>query len=445
MILNKNVNQKALYEFVQKFKKIGHLQQMGIIHKGEEILKFSIKPYEITDSKQLFSISKTFTSMAIGLAIEEGKIGLHDKVIDYFRGMPLENVSPYLEKMEIYHLLNMTTGHDECVMYKIGPTPNPIKAFLELPIQYEPGTHFAYNTAASLMLAAIHKIATGMDLDEYLKPMLEALEIKDYYFEKIGGLCLGGVGTHVNIDALLNFGSMLLNKGMFKGKQVVPAKYVEMATTKQIDSIFNGTPDWTCGYGLHLWMGQEGFRCDGAFGQLIICLPDRQMVIAVQSHVYTMQEEVDFVMEFVNKLYETSVVEDLENKINEIYKIEKTTPFEQECKFIVEPNILKIDEIHIIPNVNSITIEFNGDNAFKLEAGNGEYCESRFWASSVKKKLDGMMPFMYEESIVSSYYKYEQNTLDIVMKNRNTPLIQNIVIDVDRKVVNINNFELKLK
>ena len=56
-----------------------------------------------------------------------------------------------------------------------------------------------------------------------------------------------------------------------------------------------------------------------------------------------------------------------------------------------------------------------------------------------------MMPFMYEESIVSSYYKYEQNTLDIVMKNRNTPLIQNIVIDVDRKVVNINNFELKLK
>lgn len=442
MILNKKINQKALYEFVNKFKELGYLQQMGIIHKDELILKFAVKPYELTDVKQLFSISKTFTSMAIGLAIAEGKMGLHDKVVDYFRPLIEGEVNPKLAKMEVYHLLTMTTGHDSCVMGKIGPTPNPIKAFLELPLQYEPGTYFAYNTGASLILAVIIKMVTGKELDDYLAPMLEALEIKNSYFEKIDGNCLGGVGTHVDIQALLNFGSMLLHNGEFKGKQVVPADYVKLATSKCVENPHNGTPDWTSGYGLHLWMGQEGYRCDGAYGQLIIVLPDRDIVVAVQAKVDNMQKEVDLVMELVNQLFESCEVLDLENKINDVYKIEKTRDFKQELSLNLAYNGLNLAEIFIRGNGDSIVLEFLGKDSFKIEAGNGYYIKNSFWATGVKAKISGMMPFMYEESVCSCHYIYENDILEVFMKNHNTPLPQSIIIDFNEEIVSINGFNI---
>lgn len=442
MILNKNINQKALYEFVKKFKELGYLQQMGIIHKDELILKFSVKPYELTDVKQLFSISKTFTSMAIGLAIAEGKMNLHDKVVDYFRPLIEGEINPRLAKMEVYHLLTMTTGHDSCVMHKIGPTPNPVKTFLELPLQYEPGAYFAYNTGASLILAVIIKMVTGKELDEYLAPMLEVLEIKNSYFEKIGGNCLGGVGTHVDIQALLNFGSMLLHNGEFNGKQVVPADYVKLATSKCVENPHNGTPDWTSGYGLHLWMGQEGYRCDGAYGQLIIVLPDRDMVIAVQAKVDNMQKEVDLVMELVNQLFEANEVEDLENKINDVYKIENTNDFKQELSFNLNTNILNLGELLVHGNGKSVVLEFKGKSNFRIEAGNGYYIKNSFWATGVKAKISGMMPFMYEESVCSCYYKYENDILEVVMKNHNTPLLQSVIIDFNEKNISINGFNI---
>ena len=445
MIISKNINQKALYEFVKKFKELGYLQQMGIIHKDELIMKFSIEPYEVTDVKQLFSISKTFTSMAIGLAISEGRMGLHDKVVNYFRPLIEGEVNPRLAKMEVYHLLTMTTGHDSCVMGKIGPTPNPVKAFLELPLQHEPGTYFAYNTGASLILAVIIKMVTGKEIDEYLKPMLEALEIHESYFEKIGGNCLGGVGTHVDIQALLNFGSMLLHNGEFKGKQVVPADYVKLATSKCVENPHNGTPDWTSGYGLHLWMGQVGFRCDGAYGQLIIVLPDREMIVAVQAKVDNMQKEVDLVMELVNKLFEENEVKDIKNKINDVYKIEKTNDFKQELSIDLEPNILNVEGLEIIGNGEKVSLEFKGKNAFKIEAANGDYIKNSFWATGIKAKISGMMPFMYEESVCSCYYKYNNNILEVVMKNHNTPLPQSIIVNLEEGFISVNGFTIKHK
>lgn len=444
MILNKNVNQKALFEFVEKFKEIGYLQQMGIIHKDELILKFAVKPYELTDVKQLFSISKTFTSMAIGLAISEGKMKLHDKVVDYFRPLINGEIDERLAKMEVFHLLTMTTGHDSCVMHKIGPTPNPVKAFLELPLQHEPGTYFAYNTGASLILAVIIKMVTGKEIDEYLKPMLEDLEINDSYFEKIGGACLGGVGTHLDIQALLNFGCMLYHNGEFKGKQVVPAEYVKLATSKCVDNPYNGTPDWTSGYGLHLWMGQEGYRCDGAYGQLIMVLPNRELIIAVQANVDNMQKEVDLVMEFVEKIFEMNYIENLENKINDLYKIEKTNDFKQELLIELESNPLNIEKINIQGNGEKIALEFIGKNSFIVEAGNGFYIKNKFWATGVKAKISGMMPPMYEESICSCHYVYDNGLIKIVLKNHNTPLTQDIDIDLINSNVIINSQLLKI-
>ena len=442
MFISKKINQKALLEFVTKFKELGYLQQMAILHNDELQLKFAVAPYEITDVKQLFSVSKTFTSMAYGLAISEGRLGLHDKVIDYFKEFLPEKISPNLAKMEIYHLLTMTTGHPSCTMAQIA-CPNPIKAFFELPVPYEPGTFFAYNTGASLILSIIITMVTGKSLDDYIKPVLDGLDIKDYYFEKMNGACLGGVGTHVNIEGLLNFGSMLLNKGRFNGKQLVPADYVEMATSKQVSTEGNGTIDWTQGYGLHLWMSQVGYRCDGAYGQLVLVLPEDKMVIAVQARVDSMQNEMNLIMELVKNLYSNDVLDNIEQKINDVYKIESTNKVPN---IVVEldQNNLRINKAIIKGSDDKLEVEFIGDNAFKIEAGNGYYIKNKFYATGIKAKISGLMPEFNEEINASCHYMYNGNNLEIILKNHNTPLNQSIVFEFENNkcLLKINNRQI---
>ena len=448
MFFNKNVNQKTILNFVESFKEIGELQQFAIMHNDELQVKFAVQPYETTDVKQLYSISKTFTSLAVGKAIEEGRLDIHAKVLDFFRRMlpPNVNIDPKLEKMEVYHLLTMTTGHASCTMGQISG-PNPILAFLTLPLSYEPGTHFAYNTGASLMLAVILNIVTGKGLDDYLAPLLKKMDINDYYFEKIMGNCLGGAGQHVNIDALISLGSLLLNKGMYKGEQLINKEYVELATSNLVNNSHNGTKDWTSGYGLHLWMSVDGYRADGAFGQLCMVMPSKNMVIAVQAHVNNMQKEMDLVRELVDNLYGETKVENIEHLINEVYKIDKTENLSYTTRSIkVSENEFGVNDIHIHSNKDSIKIVF-GDK-FEIEAGNGHYLKSKFLAVGVKVK-HGMMPSFLEESILSSYYINEGDKLIIVSKNHNTPLKQEFVFEFDVNSddcnVTINNKVLKGK
>lgn len=442
MFIEKGINQKALLNFVQKYKNIGQLQQFAIVHNNEVKVKFAINPYQEDDIKQLFSLSKTFTSMAIGRAVDEGRLRLDEKVIDIFPFFAPSNPSENLKKMTVFNLLTMNTGHESCVMPKMVMNGgNPIKNFLELEVPYVPGTHFAYNSGASLVLSAIINVRCGMSVDEYLKPVYEALNITNHFYEEIEGVSLGGVGLHVNINALIEFGKFLHNKGMVNGKQIISKEYVELATSKCVDSDPNATIDWTKGYGLHLWMGNEGFRCDGAYGQVLMVLPERDIIIACQSEVNGMQDQVDLIYELVNNLYSDDVIEDIENKINDVYEISKTVevPFDN-LKVELEDNFYGYKELSIEKNEDKLILSFSGKETLALEAGNGYYIKNKFYATGIKRKLSDMMPAFYEEIVCSCYYKYNQNILEVVMKNHNTPLAQSIVIELnEEKKIIINN------
>ena len=132
------------------------------------------------------------------------------------------------------------------------------------------------------------------------------------------GNCLGGVGQHTNIDALISLGSLLLNEGKYNGKQLIDANYIKLATSKLVDNSHNGTPDWTSGYGLHLWRSVDGFRADGAFGQLSLVIPEKNMVFAVQARVHNMQKEIDLIRELIENLYDDIKLDNIETLINDL-------------------------------------------------------------------------------------------------------------------------------
>ena len=433
MYFSSDINQKKIYEFVKKFKKIGHLQQFGIVKDNELKVKFAINPYEESDIKQLFSCSKSFTSMAIGKAIDNGLLDIHDKVIKFF---PVINPSKRLAKMEVFHLITMTTGHDKCVMPIIGASDNPVKTFLELDIPFEPGTKFVYNSGASLILSVIINVVTGMSVDEYLSDFYDALGIKQHYYESINGISFGGAGLHLNIDGLLSFGKFLLNEGMVDGKQIISKKYIKEATSLEVYND-NSTKDWICGYGYHFWQSREGYRADGAYGQFVLVFPKRNMSVCIQACVDSMQDEIDLVYELIDDLFGSDDILFLEDKINAIYKISKSNDYKKDVDIKLLDNSLNLEGVKIRCIDDYLKIDFSGSNGFSFTCGNGYYMKSSFKALGIKRKLSDMMPVYYEESIVSCYYLYENQRLEVVMKNHNTPLIQSIVFEFNDNECNV--------
>jgi CubicO group peptidase (beta-lactamase class C family) len=250
----------------------------------------------------LFSLSKSFTSTAVGIAIAEGHFGLDDAVVSFFPTEAPAHVSPNLAAIKVRHILAMCTGHTAETVDSAGPGvgkgTNLVRGFLALPVTNPPGTHFVYNSPATYMLSAILQKRTGQKLVDYLRPRLfEPLGIENPTWEEDrAGINMGGFGLKVRTEEIARFGQLYLQKGMWGGKRLLPAEWVEAATSRQIETgpTPNPNPDWQQGYGYQFWRGRHGsFRGDGAFGQFCVVVPAQDLVVAVTSGTGPMHRILD--------------------------------------------------------------------------------------------------------------------------------------------------------
>jgi CubicO group peptidase (beta-lactamase class C family) len=240
----------------------------------------------------LYSVSKSFTSTAVGLAIAEGHFGLDDLVVSFFPNEAPDVIGPKLAAMKVRHLLSMCTGHDE----KTVDLPIPgsgvdlIRNFLAFPVADPPGSRFVYNTPASYMLSAIVGRRTGLNLVDYLEPRLfEPLGIaRPTWLADDRGIAMGGFGLRLRTEDIARFGQLYLQGGVWGGDQLIPAEWVRAATSFKIDTgpNLNPNPDWLQGYGYQFWRGQHGsFRGDGAFGQFCVVVPAADLVLAMTAGI----------------------------------------------------------------------------------------------------------------------------------------------------------------
>src|SRR5690606_30704787 len=178
-----------------------------IVRGGHVIAEGWWKPYAAKYKQQLYSISKSFTSTAIGFAIDEGLLTLDDKVISFFPEDLPEELSDNLKALKVEHLLTMSVGQEQDVMQIIETTDNWAKTFLNIPIVYKPGTKFLYNSAASYMLSAIINKITGMSAHNYLKPLLfEPLDIVDsFWTENSQGVNIGASHLRLKTEDIAKF------------------------------------------------------------------------------------------------------------------------------------------------------------------------------------------------------------------------------------------------
>ncbi|SHN07237.1 CubicO group peptidase, beta-lactamase class C family [Cyclobacterium lianum] len=311
---NENVDPAAIEEYLEAVKSHEQdLHSLMILRNGKVVFEHWLGDNAANKSHVMFSVSKTFTATAIGFAVQEGLLSISDKVISFFPDKLPREISPNLQALEIRHLLTMSVGHD------VDPTgilreradSDWAEAFLAFPIPHKPGKQFVYNSLATYMLSAILTKASGERLVDYLQSRLfKPLGITGATWdESPQGIAIGGWGLKVKTEDMAKLGLLYLQKGEWKGKQLLAESWFEEATSKQVRSLPAGVKrenlkvkakdsDWLQGYGYQLWRSRHNsYRADGRDGQFILILPEKNAVIVTTANISNMQAELNLIWE----------------------------------------------------------------------------------------------------------------------------------------------------
>lgn len=299
----------GLLDFVNTLdtKKL-NVHSLMVVRHGQVVAEGWWAPYAPQLKHTLYSLSKSFTSTAVGMAVAEKRLSVDDKVISFFPKEVPATVSANLAAMRVKDLLTMNTGHDKdsTPAMREGENNSWVKAFLALPVEHQPGTFYVYNSGATYMLSAIVQKLTGQTVLEYLKPRLfSPLGIEGADWEvSPQGINTGGWGLRLKTEDIAKFGQLYLQKGMWNGKRLLPESWIDVATSAVVpskggkgDKTVN---DWIQGYGYQFWQCRhDAYRGDGAFGQFCIVLPKEDAVVAITSESADMQGILNAVWDHV--------------------------------------------------------------------------------------------------------------------------------------------------
>jgi CubicO group peptidase (beta-lactamase class C family) len=299
----------GLLDFVNTIeaKKL-NVHSIMVLRHGQVVAEGWWAPYEPQLKHTLYSLSKSFTSSAVGIAVAEKRLTVDDKVVSFFPKDLPATISDNLAAMRVKDLLTMSTGHnkDTTPALREGSNTNWIKAFLAQPVEHKPGTFFVYNSGATYMLSAIVQKLTGQPVVEYLKPRLFGplgIEGEDWEVDP-NGINTGGWGLRLRTEDIAKFGQLYLQKGVWNGKRLISENWIADATRAEVQSKGGkgdaSINDWIQGYGYQFWRCRhDAYRGDGAFGQYCIVLPKEDAVIAITSETGNMQGVLDAVWDHI--------------------------------------------------------------------------------------------------------------------------------------------------
>jgi CubicO group peptidase (beta-lactamase class C family) len=316
------VSSEAIIKFIEGYSSEKHeLHSYMLIRHGKVISEAWWKPFAADKKHSMYSVSKSWTSTAIGFAVAEKRLSVQDKVLSFFPEHADLKDKPFLADLRVQDLLTMSAGHEkEPLRSVIVFSPDWVRGFLNYPIAHKPGTKFLYNTLATYMLSAIIQKVTGMTTLDYLKPrLLDPLHISGIDWESDQkGINVGGWGIRVKTEDMAKLGLLYLNKGKFEGKQILPAAWVEEATRKHIDQEPDASADkkangqyadWLQGYGYQFWRSRNGaFRGDGAYGQYILMMPAQDAVLIITSESQDLPDDLNQVWKNLLPAFKTKAL-----------------------------------------------------------------------------------------------------------------------------------------
>lgn len=272
----------CIINFIRRLDRHGiPMHSFLILRHDRLIAEGYYAPYHADTLHRMFSISKSFTSIAIALLAEEGRLSLDDAIVSYFPDKVLDDVHPWIASTTIRDMLMMRTCHASST-YKPDMNKDWVGSYFTTPPTHPSGRLFHYDTSASHTLCALVERLTHMPMLDYLKQRLAPLGLSEssYMLTDPFGVSMGGSGLVATPMDLLKFGYLIASHGRLGQQQLVPADYIDTATSCLTDTrVTAPVLSEACGYGYQFWRNEKnGFTCYGMGGQLIICLPDYDMI-----------------------------------------------------------------------------------------------------------------------------------------------------------------------
>jgi CubicO group peptidase (beta-lactamase class C family) len=324
------VSSNAIRDFLEAVAGSPHeLHGLVIRRHGQTIAQGWWSPYRESAVHSLYSLSKSLTSTAVGFAVAEDRLSVTDRVIDFFPKQQPREVSDHLAALSVRDLLTMSVGHESDSAPLIMNEDDWISAFLALPLRYESGSVFLYNSGGTYMLSAIVQKVTGRNLLGYLRSRLPApLGIHDARWAVCPrGINTGGWGLKLTTGSIAKFGQFYLQRGIWEGRQLLPEAWIDDATSRKIQpqpgtsgtspdanlDELRKTSDWFQGYGYQFWRCRhDAYRGDGGFGQFCVVLPNQNAVIAMTALAPDMQGLLNLVWDhLLAGLHDQPLPEDL--------------------------------------------------------------------------------------------------------------------------------------
>ena len=273
------------------------MHSLMVVRHGRVVAEGWWAPYSAGRPQLLYSLSKSFTSTAAAFAQAEGLLDLDDTVVSHFAEFDADITDPRSRSVKIRHVASMAAGHTREMLAEAiaRDREEPVRGFLLIPPDRDPGTVFAYSQPCTYALASIIQRNAGMALTRYLRPRLfDPLGIGHVGWHTFPpGREQGFSGLHARTEDVAKLGLLYLQGGQWEGAQLIPEKWVAEATSKQVGNPDGPDPDWRQGYGYQFWMSRHGYRGDGAFGQFCVILPEQDTVIVTTACTIDMQAVLD--------------------------------------------------------------------------------------------------------------------------------------------------------
>ncbi|MFW9922494.1 MAG: serine hydrolase domain-containing protein [Candidatus Thorarchaeota archaeon] len=254
-----------------------------IVKNGYIVFEKYFNHYDENQTHHLFSVTKSFVSALMGIALKKGLIdNINQRMLDFFDNYTIANLNSLKEQITIEHLLTMTSGFewssDFPRWFDMNDAPNQVQFVLDLPMDDGPGTHFNYNSGACQLLTAILKLVSNQTALEFAQEELfNPLGITNVSWgADKQGINYGGTLLYLSSRDMAKFGYLYLNNGLWDGQEIVPNDWVKNSTTSYIRSTIRGSD-----YGYLWWLDRDSeyYFAWGSEGQKIFVVPDYDMVV----------------------------------------------------------------------------------------------------------------------------------------------------------------------
>ena len=427
------INTAAVRNFIRKMRGNGSKPRGFQLYRQGETLSAVFPPFRADEGMHLYSLSKSFTSVCVGIAEDKGLLSTDERILDVFPDLAPDRVSEYLSEMTLGDVLSMQSGHEVCHLNQMRFSEDAVRTFLAMPVVYKPGTTFVYSTGGTSVCGAAVARRSGMSLRAFMnRNLFDPLGIADRKpLCCADGTHCGGTGLFISQDELFRFGMMLLGNGIYEGKRIVSESYLKRATSPIADNSANGTHDWTVGYGYQFWRNDRaGYRGDGAYGQYLVVLPEEDTVFMLQECTDRLQDVLDDIFELFGSVCEPdgSEAAGLEEDVRSFYRVEPSDL--PEFRFLeLEDNVADIRSVEIVPDSNGRDIQILFRTAYgdqTIKAGNGYWAESHPMLRNCKPGLIALDPHFgwIEKLHLRSSFRVENGELTVVCKHIDTPHTQ---------------------